>query len=181
MKSLRFVPVVIAFTTALSLWALPAAGASKPSDKEAQKVIKKAVTLIRYKKYDLAAKQVDFNAMSKAIMDDSWGDLSAAQQKEFVSGVETLIRKLSFQKGAEMFEYLDAILYSPVKMDGDKALVKTTVVVHRDVKKTEYVIDFVLTNVSGSWKIMDTMSPPQRASCCVPRSDFAAVVTSPST
>ncbi len=134
-----------------------AAPAAKPTDKEAQKTIKTVLTAIRYDKNDLAAKQLAWGPMSKAFLGDYWKKLSGDEQKEVTAGIETLIRKISFTKGRDLFEHLDAVLYAPVEMEEDKALVKTTVVVHRQYKKTEIVIDFVLVEEGGQWKIMDTV------------------------
>ena len=80
-----------------------------------------------------------------------------AEQKEIVQGLETIIRKITFVKGREMFEHLDAILYDKVVMEGDKARLKTTVVVHRNYKKAEIIIDFVLAQEGGAWKVLDTI------------------------
>jgi len=141
---------------ALALAATVAYGA-KPTDKDVQKAIKTVVTSIRYSKDDVAASQLAWEPMSKAFLGAHWSKFSADEQKELMAGVQTLIRKLSFQKGREMFEYLDAVLYAPLKLDGDKAIVRTTVVVNRNYKKTEIVIDFVLVGDGGAWKIMDTI------------------------
>lgn len=130
---------------------------AKPSDKDIQKVIKTLVTAIRYDKDDLAAKQIAWEPMAKAIMDDNWKDLNADQQKEVIKGVETLIRRISFVKGRDMFKHLDTIIYSPVTMKGKEAIARATVVVHRNYKKTEVVIDFVLVEDGGAWKIKDTI------------------------
>lgn len=136
---------------------LPGIAQAKPSDQEIQKVIKTVVNAIRFNKDDVAAKQVAFRPMAEAIMDDAWKELDDAQKKEIVAGVETLIRRISFAKGREMFQHLDAILYNPIEVKGPKVNCRATVVVHRNYKKTEIVIDFVLVQDEGAWRIMDTV------------------------
>ena len=150
----RLLPIALA----AGLFVLPAAAsAAKPTDAGIQKVIKTVVNAIRYDKDDIAAKQVAFDAMAERIMGASWKDVSAADRKELIAGVETLIRKLSFQKGRDMFKHLDAILYQPIQTKGKDVLCRTTVVVHRNYKKAEIVIDFVLVERDGEWKTVDTI------------------------
>src|SRR5690349_17048936 len=96
--------------------------------------------------------------MAKALMAETWATMSPADQKEFVADLEILLRKISFTKGREMFQYLDAVLYDPVKMVGDAAHCKSTVVVHRDLKKTEIPIEWVLLKEGGQWKVIDTVT-----------------------
>src|SRR5687768_2742710 len=125
---------------ALAVVLCPAlAGAAPADDQATQKAIKGLVNAIRYGKDDLAAKQLDFGAMSKGLMAEDWQKLSAAEQAEFQKHLETLVRNLSFPKGKDMFQYLDAMLYDPARLEGDKAKVKSTIVVHRDLKKTEII------------------------------------------
>src|SRR5689334_448492 len=141
-----------------SLWTAPALAAPSPNDAAVQKVLKALINAIRYNKDDLAAKQLAFGPMSKALMDDTWASMSEAERKEFTTDLEGLIRGISFAKGREMFQYLDAVLYDPVKMKGDQAECKSTVVIHRDLKKTEIPITWVLVQDGGAWKVVDTIS-----------------------
>jgi phospholipid transport system substrate-binding protein len=126
-------------------------------DKAVQKTLKSLVGAIRYGKDDMAAKQVAFSGMAKGLLAEDWAKLSPAEQTELVSGLETLIRSISFPKGRDMFQYLDAVLYDPARVEGDTARVKSTVVVHRDVKKAEIGIDWVLVKDGGTWKVLDTV------------------------
>ncbi len=143
---------------ALALTLLPATAlADAALDQATQKTLKGLVNAIRYGKDDLAAKQVDFAAMSKGLMAEDWSKLSAAEQAEFTKHLEALVRGLSFPKGKDMFQYLDAMLYDAARMDGETAKVKSTIVVHRDVKKTEIIIDWVLVKTGGQWKVLDTV------------------------
>jgi phospholipid transport system substrate-binding protein len=131
--------------------------AAPPSDKDIQKVVKTVITAVQYGKDDLAAKQVAFTPMVTTLMEPEWKTLADADKKELATGIEKIVRGISFPKGRELFAHLDAVLYDKVKVDGDKARVKTTVVVHRNYKKTEVVIDFILIEEAGAWKILDTI------------------------
>ncbi len=138
--------------------ALPGpARADAELDKGVQKTLKSLVGAIRYGKDDLAAKQVAFAAMGKALLAEDWQKLSAAEQAEVAAGLETVIRVVSFPKGRDMFQYLDAMLYEPARSEGETARVKSTVVVHRDLKKAEIAIDWVLVKDGGAWKVQDTV------------------------
>jgi phospholipid transport system substrate-binding protein len=155
-------------TTTKTLWLVgsfallglvrPVAAAETADDKAVQKTLKTLVNSIRYNKDDVAAKQLSFEAMAKGLLQDTWAGLSEADRKEFLTHLETLIRRMSFTKGRDMFQYLDAVLYDPVKMQGDAAHCKSTVVVHRELKKTEIPIEWVLVREGGAWKVADTVT-----------------------
>jgi len=117
--------------------------------------LKTLIQAIRYNKNDLAAPKVNFQAMSERMMGAEWKQLTPAEQGEMVKGVETLIRKISFQKGFEQFKYLDATLINKVDVQGVTAKAKTVVVIHRDLKKTEIAMDFELKNTQGNWQVVD--------------------------
>jgi phospholipid transport system substrate-binding protein len=134
-----------------------AAQAQTDTDAAVQKTLKTLVNSIRYGKDDLAAKQLAFGAMAKGLLTDDWGKFSAAEQAELASGLETVIRAMSFKKGKDMFQYLDALLFDAAKVSGDKARVRSTIVVHRELKKAEIIIEWVLVNEGGAWKVLDTV------------------------
>ncbi len=150
--------VVLGVFYALNNGALAAQAAAAPDDKAVQKTLKTLISAVRYGKDDMAAKQLAFNAMAQDLLGATWAKASPAEQKEIVSGLETLLRKVSFPKGREIFQYLDAVLYDPVVVEGGKVKCKSTVVIHRDLKKTELPITWVLVQESGQWKVVDTVS-----------------------
>jgi phospholipid transport system substrate-binding protein len=142
---------------ALTFLLADAARADAALDKAVEKTLKSLVGAIRYGKDDLAAKQVSFGGMAKGLVGDDWAKLSAAEQTEVVQGLEKVIRAISFPKGRDMFQYLDAMLYDKARLEGETARVKSTVVVHRDLKKAEIIIDWVLVKDGGGWKVVDTV------------------------
>ncbi len=145
------------FAFVLSLALATAAKAQAPSAAEGQKPIKALINAIRYSKDDIATKQVGYDVMTEKLMDTAWKDTSEADKKELIAGMEKLIRGISFPAGRDIFKYLDNVLYDAPRMDGETVKVKSTVVIHRDLKKSEIVIDWVLAKSGGSWKIYDTV------------------------
>lgn len=141
----------------LTLSAAWTASAQAPSPAEAQKPIKTLINAVRYSKDDLASKQVGYDVMVEKLMAESWKDASEADRKELITGMEKLIRGISFPAGRDIFKYLDNVLYDAPRVDGDSIKVKSTVVIHRDLKKSELGIDWVLAKSGGTWKIYDTV------------------------
>lgn len=149
---------IIATSVVALFLVLPgSARADAALDKGVQKTLKSLVGAIRYGKDDLAAKQVSFAGMAKGLLGDDLGKFSAAEQTEIGKGLETIIRAVSFPRGKEMFKHLDAMLYDSARQEGDTARVKSTVVVHHELKKAEIVIDWVLVKEGNTWKVLDTV------------------------
>jgi ABC-type transporter MlaC component len=121
------------------------------------KTLKTLLSAIRHQKDDLAAQQIDFSAMAVAITGPVWGRLTGPQQAELVAGLEVVVRKVSFVRGRDIFQHLDAVRYGEVRMVGAQVHCEATVVVHKALKKTEIAIDFVLSEHDGKWRVMDTL------------------------
>lgn len=134
------------------------AEAPSSADAAVQKVVKTLINAIRYKKDDLAAKQLGFESMARLLLDKDWALLSSAQQQAFIADFEVLMRAISFNKGREIFQYLDAIIYNQTKINGHEAHCKTTVVIYRNLKKTEIPIEWVLKEEKGQFRIVDTIT-----------------------
>ena len=128
------------------------------AQREVVKPIKLLINAIRYSKDDLASATLAHEDMAKDLLRDSWAKLSDAEKKEFVDGLALLFRRLSFPKAREIFEHLDAIVYEPPKVEGERARVKSTVVIHRDSKKEEISIEYVLIRRGEKWQIFDVVS-----------------------
>jgi phospholipid transport system substrate-binding protein len=146
-----FKKILLLMLLAQSAWA------QKADPKAIEKTVKTVITAVRFNKDDLAAKQLAFDSMTQRLMGKEWADLSDADKKELQVGVETLIRKISFKRGRSMFEHLDAVLYETPRIKDNEARIKSTVVVYRDYKKAEIVIDWVLIPQNNQWKIVDTI------------------------
>lgn len=126
-----------------------------PPAQTVQKPIKILLNAIRYKKFDLAAEQLAYNEMAKRLLEKTWEQLSETDKKEVATSLAFLIRERSFSKGHETFKHLDAVVYDTPTQPKSDVICKSTIVVHRNYKKTELVIDWVLTKADGAWKIVD--------------------------
>ena len=123
-----------------------------------QKTIKRLVGAIRYGKDDLAAQQIAFAPMAHSLLGEAtWQKMSNAEKQEFTAGLEKIIRNLSFPKGRGMFEHLDAMLYEEPRVQNGTAVCKSTVVIHRNYKAAEVVIEWVLKATDNTWKVVDTI------------------------
>ena len=131
--------------------------ASTSDDRAIQKTLKSLIGSIRYGKDHIAAKKISFADMSRELLADDFNKLTANEQKEVISGLEKIIRAISFVKGRSMFKYLDALLFETAKIDGDRARIKSTVVIHRNLKKTEIIFEWIMIKHNGSWKVLDTI------------------------
>ncbi len=121
----------------------------------AEETVKTVMNSIRYGKHDLAAKQIDFEGISRIVMGTYWDTMSKNDQVELAANIEILIKKISFPEGKKMFKHLDAVLYDKPKIKDNKARCKATIVVHRNYKKQENVIDFELVKKESKWKISE--------------------------
>ncbi|MBI5508812.1 MAG: ABC transporter substrate-binding protein [Deltaproteobacteria bacterium] len=145
----------LALATLTLAFTFAAGAASAAAPAAAQKPIKTVVNSVRYGKYDLAAKQLAFPEMVTRLLGDHLGKFTPEEQKELSAGLETIIRAKSFPKGKEMFEHLDNIIYSEPRDESGDPRCKTTIVVLRNYKKAEIVIDWVLTQKAGAYTILD--------------------------
>ncbi len=140
--------VLVTLGTATQAFATDAATAQKP--------IKTLINAIRYGKYDVAAKQLATAAMVQRLLGADASKFNAAELSELAQGVETLIRARGFVKGKEMFQYLDNVIYGDVRDQGSDVVLKSTIVINRELKKTEMVIIWTLTMEAGALKLVDT-------------------------
>lgn len=133
------------------------AKASSPAASGAEPTLKKLINLIRFGRDDKAAALLAFDAMAQRLMGEDWGKLSASDQKEMVAGLEKVLRRVSFERGREVFKYLNALRFDPARQEGDTTHVRSVVVIFRDLKKSEVVIDWVLIRTPSGFKVVDTV------------------------
>lgn len=149
---MKKIKIIVALTICQFFIMMPVSADNSAVDKP----VKIAIKAIQIKKYELASQQLDYDAMSKIVMGKYWDQMTVDQQKELTSGVETLINRISFTKGTEMFKHLSTIHYGKPSIQGSKAKLKTTIVVYQSYKKTEIVINFELIKKGSQWKIVET-------------------------
>jgi phospholipid transport system substrate-binding protein len=124
----------------------------------AQKSVRALINAIRYNKDDLAAKKLNFDGMARLLLADDYAQASTAQRQDFVASLGKLVTGTSFPKGRDLFHYLDALLFETATSQGDAMHVKSVVVVHRNLKKVELPIEWVLTRTAGQWQVVDIIS-----------------------
>lgn len=124
----------------------------------AQKSVRALINAIRYNKDAVAAKHLNFEGMARLLLLQDYDKASAAQRQQFVASLGTLVAKTSFPKGREMFHYLDALLFEAASQAGDTLQVGSVVVVHRNLKKVELPITWVLTRSQDVWQVVDIIS-----------------------
>lgn len=151
-------PLVSVLVAASLLLGAAATAHASSEDTKLRKAVKVLVNAIRYKKDDLAAKQLDFTAMTEGLLEDQWAGLSDGDKKYFSDGMEKLIRKISFTAGRDSFQYLDAITYKKGTVKGDVAELPSAIVIDHPVKgRSELKITWVFKQSGSSWRIYDTV------------------------
>ena len=142
---------------AFALHPLPAeAKGKKQKTTEYQKPVKMLIGAIRYKKDAMALKLLALDAMTQELNAGHWAKVKADEKKKFAKNLGILLQKLSFPKARELFQHIDAILYDEPTVKGDRATIKSTIVVHRAYKKTELVITWTLLKKGKKWLVLDT-------------------------
>jgi ABC-type transporter MlaC component len=158
----RFVCLVL-FCASFA-FSLPTVRAATPSaappsaGPAVERTLKTLIGAIRYDKDDLAIKQLDIQAMADALLVGAPTPLTPAQRQTFAANFDQLLRQISFAKGRELFKYLDAVLYGPPQAHGDRVHCRCTVVVHRELKKQEILIEWVLMERAGKFVVVDMIS-----------------------
>lgn len=136
-------------TLALSLPALAA-----PNEPVA-KPVKTVVQSVRYGKDDLALKQLANEEQGRFLLGEDWDKGSEAQRKEFTKLFNGLFAKLAFPKVRENFKNLASITYEDPAVEGNKASVKSTLVIEHPLKKQEMKLLYSVVKSQGGWKVLD--------------------------
>lgn len=149
------------FTAAFVAIALLAPGLSASAQdqdpKKITKPISRMIKAIRFEKYALAGRSIDYAAMSADVLQNVAEDMSDAQKAEFQAGYRYLMENLSFVKAHEKFEYLDDISYEEPVLSGGKARVKSVIVIYHDLKKEEIALEYVMVPSGENWRIFDVL------------------------
>jgi len=131
----------------MPLLAAPNEAISKP--------VKTVVQSVRYEKDDAALKHFASEDQGKFLLGDDWAKGSEAQRKEFTQRFNSLFAKIAFPKIRENFKNLASITYEDPKVEGDKARLKSTIVIDHPVKKQELKLEYTVVKVKGTWKVFD--------------------------
>lgn len=140
---------VLALALSFSL-ALPAL-----ADEALEKPVNKLVKAVRYEQDELALKSLDGESEGEVLLGEAWAKGTDAQKKEFVSLFHQLFAAMAFPKIRENFKNLDTTLYEPSKAEGDKAELKSTLVINHPLKKQEIKVKYDLRKAKEGWRVVD--------------------------
>ncbi len=146
-----FLPTLVCMT----LWAAGPTFAAEVPSAPVHKSLKALIGGIRYGKDDLAARHLGLSKMAQTLLGEQASTLSPAQRQEFEKLFDQLVRKICFAAGRDLFAYLDAVLYAPAQAQGTQILCRSTVVVHRDLKKQEIPIEWTLEARGSDYLVVD--------------------------
>ncbi len=146
----------------LALWGLCGAAEKDPSDPGATvQSLLSAVSVLSETKDPKAeaeaVKQIsgtfDVVGLSRACLRNTWDQLSAEEQKNFVSLLQEVLEKVAYPKSAKFFTDTEVELEEIVRENG-KAEV-STLVVHPEEGEVE--VGYCLELTDGTWLIEDIL------------------------
>ncbi len=91
---------------------------------------------------------IDFEAMSKTALDDTYGEISEEKRKEFVDLFSTIIRDNSLTK---LDIYRAEVSYNEIEIEGEQALVQTMA----ELDEVRTPVDYKMQWKEGEWVITD--------------------------
>lgn len=91
---------------------------------------------------------IDFEAMSKTALDDTYSEISEENRKEFVDLFSTIIRDNSLTK---LDIYRAEVSYNEINIEGEEALVQTMA----ELDEVRTPVDYRMEWKNGEWVITD--------------------------
>ncbi|ATB28817.1 ABC transporter substrate-binding protein [Melittangium boletus] len=144
---LRTLSLLATLTLALPALAAPNEAMTKP--------VKTVVQSVRYSKDDMALKQLANEEQGRFLLGEDWAKGTDAQRKEFIQLFNNLFSKIAFPKVRDNFKNLESITYADPSVEGEKASVKSTVVINHPMKKQEMKLQYSVVKEAGAWKVLD--------------------------
>jgi len=144
---LRTLSLLATLSIALPALAAPNEAMTKP--------VKTVVQSVRYSKDDMALKQLANEEQGRFLLGEDWGKGTDAQRKEFTQLFNSLFSKIAFPKVRDNFKNLESITYADPAVEGEKANVKSTVVINHPMKKQEMKLQYSVVKEAGAWKVLD--------------------------
>lgn len=136
----------------------PTPASAGATAQQAKKSVAALVNAIRFDKRALGEKHLGFGAMAQHLLGPSYQQMGSAERSQFIDDFRVLLVGTAFPKGHELFAYLDGILYGQARQDGERTLLPSTIVVHRNLKKTEMKVEWALVPENGELKVVDVVS-----------------------
>jgi phospholipid transport system substrate-binding protein len=144
---LRSLSLLATLTLALPVLAAPNETIAKP--------VKTVVQSVRYGKDDQALKHFASEEQGRFLLGEAWAQGTDAQRKEFIKLFNSLFSKIAFPKVRENFTNLASITYEDPQVEGDKAKMRSTLVINHPMKKQEMKLQYSLARENGAWKVVD--------------------------
>ena len=134
----------------------PAAPAADPNlSHPAVKAITTLIGAVRYGKFVMGLKMMDGPAQGAFLLGADWTKADDKQRAEFVTLFHTLFAKIAFPKMQKNFENIQTVVYDAPAVTGNRATVKSTLVVLHALKKQEYKLKYQMLQVGADWKLVD--------------------------
>lgn len=136
----------------VALVGLPAFAGPK---EDISKPLKTVVQSVRYTKDALALKHFAGEEQAKKLLADEWEKASEEQRKEFIKLFHALFSKIAFPKIRKNFENLDTVLYDEPKVEGNTAVMGSTILINHPLKKQELKVKYSLVKNGAGWMVVD--------------------------
>lgn len=135
-----------------------AAAEAQGAEAHAQKAVRTFIQAMRFGKDSLALKQLNLTAMAERLLPGTWDKFSAGDKERFLADFEAVLAGDSLPRGRDLFRFLDTLAFKDSKVSATEATLPTTIVVHRNLKKTEMVVVWTLQKSGDLWHVVDLTS-----------------------
>jgi ABC-type transporter MlaC component len=128
---------------------------TKP-DKQITKTVRSIVANLRYARRDPSVQLLDTTAIAQTIIGSPWDNLSVEQKNELASSFGVLIIHNFIKKTSQDFRALDAHVIENITLDNPNAAhCKSTMMIHRNMKKEQIPLEWQLHQQNQQWRITD--------------------------
>lgn len=149
--------VVLALALVAAL-VLPSVARAKPAAGDAaavEKPIRTLINAVRYSKDAMALKMLDGATQGAELLEADWEKATPEQRATFEKLFHELFAAIAFPQIRENFEHLETILYEKPEVKGDRATIKSTLVILHPLKKQEIKVEYALKKHASGWKVVD--------------------------
>ncbi|MBW2731639.1 MAG: ABC transporter substrate-binding protein [Deltaproteobacteria bacterium] len=99
---------------------------------------------------------LDFNELARRSLGKHWPKRSAAEQKEFVDVLRQLIEHNYLKQLRSNLDY--KVEYRSERVKGDKARVTTAILVMKNRREEEIVVEYKMLRVKRAWMVYDVVT-----------------------
>jgi phospholipid transport system substrate-binding protein len=124
-------------------------------DESVTRPVKNVVQMVRYGKDGDALKLFASEEQGRQLLGEAWSQGTDAQRQEFIALFNSLFSHLAFPKVRENFKNLASITYDEPQVEGNKAKLRSIVLIDHPVKKQEMKLQYTLAREGTAWKVVD--------------------------